>query len=612
MRAGRLTHRSHTCPPSPTSSLANPGQQQLKERLTSALSSGAKLSAEVLQLLLAPARQVVSVAHHQNAAAALRLHLEESSGGESEAQTRGDSKRRQEQRLRQLLSNSVAVAVDAIPAAAATAAGSTNMAADPGGGSAHWLARAMQELGYSCTANEGAFKALLKQFPGRIDEPTVAEALGLMACTVRGLESDGLNLSATLAAVLAEGGASSAPLGEAGSATWNVGVVVDVIKARSPGLAWQRVAEGLDFDGFLVPEPAGLGILTSAFRRATGQSLPISALVGRLWSNTAGQLSLLAAATVAPPDAVPWDASARRIAPLDGLAGGAAASGTANGCWLSVDLLSVLCQLADAGQSGPVRSLLEAGPGKTCREMLLCSLGALRLPGESHWGALERSLWCTLLPPYLAGHANSGLVLRRLWDSNPAGLLKGMGLWAGGDPQRVMRVLDLLQQMGVLPAALDAAPVELACDLADAAARREALGGTLDNWLAERLARHGGALLRSVVNYLEARMSPSAASAAQQQLPPDQGRAPPPQLAHETTASFLRGLNAYVACGGGAEFAADVARAQTQAIRAYPGAESLLAAAAAVPVTGASAGPFAPDVEEEANMHFHSVSLSSF
>jgi hypothetical protein len=238
--------------------------------------------------------------------------------------------------------------------------------------------------------------------------------------------------------------------------------------------------------------------------------------------------------------------------------------------------------------------------------VLLCSLGALRAAGDTDWGALERLLWSSLLPPFLTGHANSGLVLRRLWDSNPAALLKGMGLWAGGDIGRVARLVDLLAQLGVLHAALEVAPLELSLDLADAAARRELLGATLDGWLAERLARQGGGLVRPVARYLEARMA--AAPTPPPQLPLDQGRAPPPQLACETAACLLRGLHAHVACGGGADLASEVSRAQAHAVVAYPGAEALLAAAAAVPAAGSSGGPFSSDVEEEANMHFHSVS----
>jgi hypothetical protein len=569
-------------PPAPTSRF--PGQQQLNERLSSALATGAKLPAELLQLLLAPARQAACVVSpQQNAAAAAQLLPEDCSSGGGSA---GGDRQQQERRLRALLSHNLAGAVDALPPGGGARAAAT-MAADPGGGSVAWLARAMRELGYPATASEAAFKALLKQFPGRLDEASVAEALGLMARTVRGLEPDGLGLSATLAAVLAEGGTPSAPLGEAGSATWNVSVVVDVIKGRAPGLSWRGVAEALDHEGFLVPEPAGLGILTTAFRRATGESLPISALVGRRWANTAGQLSLLAAATVAPPDAVPWDASPRRVAPLEGLAGGASPIGTANGCWLSVDLLSVLCQLADAGQAAAVRSLLEAGPGKACREVLLVSLGALRPTGDADWGTLERALWGSLLPPVFAGHANSGLVLRRLWDSNPTALLKAAGLWAGSDAARVGRVLDITQQLGVLPGALDAAPPELSLAMAEAAARRDALGATLDHWLAERLARYGSGLGRAVVAYLEARMGP--------------------QLARETAACFLRALHTYVACGGGGDVRGEVARAQAAALAAYPGSEALLASAAAVPAAGSSSGPFPHDVEDEANKHFHAV-----
>jgi CCR4-NOT transcription complex subunit 1 len=550
-----------------------------------------------VQLLLAPARQAASVGQHQNAEAASRL-LQEEDSKRAPGGSGSNGRARLEQRLQQLLSAGVASAVDALPPVG-------SMAADPGGGSAHWLARAMRELGYSCTANEAAFKGLLKQFPGRLDEATVAEALGLMARTVRGLEPDGLGLAATLAAVLSEGGAPPPPLGEAGSSAWNVGVVIDVLKARAPGLSWRRVAECLDHEGFLVPEPAGLGILTTAFRRATGEGLPVAPLVGRLWNNTAGQLSLLAAATVAPPDAVPWDTTPRRIAPLEGLAGGPSPVGTPNGCWLSVDLLSVLVRLSDAGQAGPVRSLLEAGPGKSCRDVLLASLGALRPPGDTDWSSLERGLWASLLPPVLAGNPNSGLLLRRLWDANPSALCKGMALWTGGDAARVARCVDILQQLGVLGAAMDAAPAELALDMGDAAARRDALGGSLDAWLSERLARQGAPLARGVLRYLEARIAAAPTTVAPPS--PDATRASPPQLARDAAACMLRALHSFAALGGG-DLSDDLARISSAAAAAYPGSEALFAAAAAVG-SGASGGPFPPDVEEEANKQFHAVGV---
>ena len=521
--------------------------------------------------------------------------------------------------MRALLSGSVAAPVDALRPLSRPSSSGGAMAADPGGGSSRWLARAMQELGYSCSASEAAFKNLLRASPGgRLDEAAVAEALGLMARTVRGLDggADGPGLAATLAAVLADGGAPAAPLGEPGAATWNVGAVVDALKARAPGLSWGRVAEALDHDGFLVPEPAGLGVLTAAFRRATGESLPLAALVGRPWANAAGQLSLLAAATVAPPDAVPWDASARRVAPLEGLAGGSP-TGTPSGCWLSVDLLAALCQLGDAaGQAAPVRRLLEA-PLKACPEVLLCNLGALRPPGDADWGATERWLWGALLPQQLAGAGpNSALVLRRLFDANPAALLKGAGLWAGGDAARVGRVLDLVaRQLGApLPAALDAAPPELALDLADAAARRDAaLAPALDAWAAERVARQGAAFARPALRYLERRVVSGAAAPAPMPglFAPDAARAPPPKLAPEAAARVLRALNAYATLGGASDLAPDVARALAAAQRAYPGADALLAAAAAPPVAGSGAGagpgPFPADVEAEANTYFQMV-----
>ena len=188
----------------------------------------------------------------------------------------------------------------------------------------------MRELGYSCTASADAFRALLSQFRN-MDEQAVAGVLGLLAATHKGLEPDGLGLADTMRAILSSNSSSAAAASASSSASaWNVNVVMDAIKSAAPNLSWIRVAESLDYEGFSVPDAAGFSILMTAWRRATSEPFPLSAIAGRLWHNTAGQLSLLQQAVAAPPDLLSWERSPRKIQPLEGLGQGKSPLGTPN------------------------------------------------------------------------------------------------------------------------------------------------------------------------------------------------------------------------------------------------------------------------------------------
>lgn len=65
-------------------------------------------------------------------------------------------------------------------------------------------------------------------------------------------------------------------------------------------------------------------------------------------------------------------------APVEGLHGHKSPLGTPNQCWLSLDLLEVLCQLAELGQGAQTRSLLDA-PLKVCPEVLLLGMAQLKV-----------------------------------------------------------------------------------------------------------------------------------------------------------------------------------------------------------------------------------------
>lgn len=204
------------------------------------------------------------------------------------------------------------------------------------------VAGLMSELGPACSSDEAAFRAVLRQCPVP-DEQAAAEVLGVLA---RGSDSNG---------------------SDAGN--WSVAVVVDALKAAKPDLAWGRVADLLDFDGFVVPGEKSFVTLAEAFRRGSGGPLPPRAIVGRPWRNVGGQLTLIRQAVSAPPDVFSFESLERKLQPVEGLAGGRSATGTPNQAWLSLDLLEVLCHHSnlEAGHL-MVRQILDQ-PVKSCSEV---------------------------------------------------------------------------------------------------------------------------------------------------------------------------------------------------------------------------------------------------
>lgn len=75
--------------------------------------------------------------------------------------------------------------------------------------------------------------------------------------------------------------------------------------------------------------------------------------------------------------------------------------GTSNHAWLSLDLLEVLCLLAESGYASGVRSLLEC-PLKNCPELLLFGMAQIKV------SSLRRVLLETLdevVGTFFSGHS---------------------------------------------------------------------------------------------------------------------------------------------------------------------------------------------------------------
>jgi CCR4-NOT transcription complex subunit 1 len=535
----------------------------------------------------------------------------------------------------------VAAAVDKLPPRGGPAPAAAGQHGGGSGGALstkYRLAGVMKELGYAVTANADAFQALLSQFRG-LDEASVAGVLGLLATTHKGLQPDGLGLADTMRTILTSSGSGGAAAAQAGSsgagasaAGWNVAVVMDSIKAAAPALSWQRVAEALDYEGFAVPDAAGFSLLMAAWRRATSEPFPLTAIAGRLWANAPGQLSLLVQAVSAPPDVLSWERSPKKIAPLEGMGQGKSPLGTPNQAWASLDLLAVLAQMAELPRLGPsVLELLRRGPVASCPEVLVACTAFLRGPHDLAWGSMERYVWDSVAAPLLfdgAPSSSRNVLLQRLWAQRRDALLQAMAHYRTERPERLSELLDVLGEVKGMPGALDTAPPALAVALAALAAQRKALD--LDAWLAGACARDAtsGSMMQAAIAFLEGQLSgiaegrlqpaPPAAAAGSGRTTSSSGGAGPgvASLGAESATAFLRAL--YTAGAGVLPgLANQLVRVLELGKKAFPSAEAALAAAAASPLAGSAAdsglaggsggGTFPEAIELEANGYFQKL-----
>ena len=416
------------------------------------------------------------------------------------------------------------------------------------------MAAAMESAGPDCTQTETRFQEFLETLPAPTEQ-TVAEVLAMVT------RNSGR-----------------------GKPRWNVTVLVDGLGVVNPALDWHHVARHLDLPDFRVPDGDALETLMRAWRHAVSDSFPLSALVGGLWTNAEGQLSLLEQATTAEPEVFSWAHAERRQEPVEGLTNDKSPIGTSNSCWLCLDLYSTLAALAASGFEQEVKAILDH-PLKACPEVFL--LGAAAVSGG--WGSLQADVIETLGTSYLQANPNSGVVLRRLWPLNQNLVLRCMIALQAQESTSVARLLDVCQELRALTQVLEATPAPFCLELAALAARREYLN--LEKWLGDQFSARGVAFMQASVSFLDAKL--------REDLPASAHGPARLNISVETLAVFLRVLAA-----NAGEVPTDTLQqlklVQAVAVQAHPELASVISEAGVMEA-------FPQDVEEEANAAFQKM-----
>ncbi|CAM0140611.1 CCR4-NOT core subunit cdc39, variant 2 [Umbelopsis sp. WA50703] len=435
------------------------------------------------------------------------------------------------------------------------------------------LSSLLLEAGYDCCSSVSSLENLIQQ-AGDIKETDVAQALGLMARTHTNLNGVGDGTEGN---------------------TWNVRNFANAIKKTHQSMNWKTVIQSLDYEHFLLYDATGLEMLVQAWQEATGanEPFPLECFFGK-WKNLKGQLSALYQIVNAPQDLVNVNECAtKKIITMEDIANSNAnirnsASQLATSQFNSYELIESVIGFVDTEVHEDAKVFLDF---LINRSPELVFLGLVEI--EPLRNSLHEDLIARFLIVFLSGHANSLLVMTKLWQIAPDLLMTSFIEFYNKDATSISRTLDIAQELKILPQILNAKPFGFAIDLAALASRREYL--KLEKWLQDKIAEHEDAFISACLDFLTHKIA-SDVSRRDKSVP---STVP---LSIECMGTFLKVLGDSSMSTENAEMLKEV---QSICLQAYPKLMNIRSQAE----PGSTGGEvsFSTDVEDEANLYYERI-----
>ncbi|KAM2315112.1 hypothetical protein ACFX1S_028052 [Malus domestica] len=440
----------------------------------------------------------------------------------------------------------------------------------------------MKELGYGCTVDSSQCSEILSLFLP-LTGITISKILGMIASTHVGLE-DNQNTFSTFWLALDNSTLSDLPMLN----TWNIDVLVDTIMQLAPGTNWIQVIENLDHEGFYIPNQEAFSFFMSVYQHVCQDPFPLHVICGSVWKNTEGQLSFLKHAISAPPEVFTFAHSVRQLAYIDAVHGHKLQLGHANHAWLSLDLLDVLCLLAERGHALPVRSMLEH-PLKHCPEVLLLGMAHT----NTLYNLLQYEVSYTVFPMMVKNATGSGII-NHLWHINTSLVLRGFMDSHNCDPDSIARILDICQELKILSSVLEMIPSSFSIRLAALASRKELVD--LEKWLSNNLNAHKDIFFEECIKFLkEIQFSGSQDFSTR----PFQHSGAVSNIFVDTATIFLKVLKAHVGLIASSQLTEELERLSVTIMDSNPRLQNC-------DPTESTDG-YADDIEAEANSYFHQM-----
>ncbi|KAL5571856.1 hypothetical protein UlMin_021453 [Ulmus minor] len=440
-----------------------------------------------------------------------------------------------------------------------------------------------KELGYGCTVDSSHCKDILSLYLP-LSEITIAKLLGTIACTHAGLE-DNQNTFSTFGMALGCNTLSDLP----SLNSWNIDVLADSIKQLAPNTNWIRVIENLDHEGFYIPNQEAFFLLMSIYKRVCQEPFPLHAICGSVWKNTEAQLSFLKYAVSAPPEIFSFAHSGRQLAYVDAVHGHKLQVGHANHAWLCLDLIDVLCKLAETGEGSSVRSMLEY-PLQQCPEVLLLGMAHI----NTAYNLLQHEVSLTVFPMILKNAMGSGMVFH-LWQINTNMVLLGFIEAHRSDSDSITKILDICQELKILLSVLDMVPSSFSIKLAALASRKELLD--LEKWSSNNLSTYKDVFFEECLKFLkEIHLGGSQDFSTK----PFQHSGAFSNHYVDATPTFLKVLKAHVGLISSSQLSEEMERLRVTIMDSNPRLQNGGTA-------DSSTDGYADDIESEANSYFHQM-----
>ncbi|CAN6460845.1 unnamed protein product [Victoria cruziana] len=439
----------------------------------------------------------------------------------------------------------------------------------------------IRELGYGCTLSGSHCKEILSIY-SPLNEVSIARIISAIVRTHTGLE-DSQTAYATFCSALC----NSSVADYSWMNSWNVDVLLDSIKQIAPETNWKIVMENLDHEGFYLPDEKAFLLLMSIYKNACQEPFPLHAVTGVTWENAEGQLSFLKYAISASPEIFTFSHAARQLS-MEMPQGSRIQQIFPNMSWMCLDLLQVLCELAEKGHAGTVRSLLDH-PLKHCPELLLLGVAQIK----TAFNLIQFELSSTIFPMLVANDPkNSGI--HQLWLVNRDLVLRGFIDINNADPDNALRILEICHDLKILYSVLDMSPFSFSIKLAALASKKEYLD--LEKWLNENLNICKDTFFEACLKFLKEKMLFEAMSDAPAN--PFQhsggGSSVPPEIA----SVFFKVLQAHSGHLVSRQLPDEMKRLHAATVHANPRGGA---------ADSSSSEGYPDDIEAEANSYFHQL-----
>ncbi|CAN8296001.1 unnamed protein product [Cochlearia groenlandica] len=330
----------------------------------------------------------------------------------------------------------------------------------------------MGELGCRFTVDAQQCKDILSSFTP-LREATISRIIGSVARTCADVEDDLTTFSTFSLDLVLD---CCIPTELLTPRSWNVDILVETIKQLAPDTSWKKVIESLDYDGFFIHNMESFSFLMRLYQTACKEPFPLDAICSPVWKNMEGQLSFLKHAISAPPELFTFMHSSRKLVYVDNIMHNPEQQlGLPNHAWLSIDLLEVLCEMAERGHAVLVSSLLQY-PLTHCPRTLLLGMTHIK----TAYNLIQREVVSAILPVIITNSQDSEFILK-LWHQNAELVVWGISNVQNLKADSMFRIIEICHEIKILSAVLESVPVSLSIRLAVLASIR----GFLDvkNWL---------------------------------------------------------------------------------------------------------------------------------